>query len=130
MANEHILIVEDDNDLARALSLRLKASGYRPTRVSDTIQALRQIRTNTPDLVLLDLGLPGGDGFLLMDRLAYFPLDVPVIVVTARDPMTNEERAIDAGACAFLQKPVDNAVLLSAIESVLRLDQASGGFAA
>jgi DNA-binding response OmpR family regulator len=116
-----ILIVEDDADLSRALVMRLKANGFHPTRVSDTVQALRQIRIEPPDLILLDLGLPGGDGFLLMDRLSLLPIDVPVIVLTARDPLDNEERSFQAGASAFFQKPVDNDALLKSIRSLLAL---------
>lgn len=121
MEKSRILIVEDDGDLARALVLRLKANGFHPIRVSDTVQALRQIRLDTPDLILLDLGLPGGDGFLLMDRLSLMPIDVPIIVITARDPLDNQERALNAGASAFFQKPVDNKALLSSIRSLLVL---------
>lgn len=119
MEKSKILIVEDDSDLARALTLRLKANGFHPTRVSDTVQALRQIRLEPPDLVLLDLGLPGGDGFTLMDRLSFLPLDIPIVVVTARDPLDNRERTLEAGASAFFQKPVDNEALLSCIRSLL-----------
>ncbi len=81
---------------------------------------LRQ-RKNEPDLILLDLGLPAGDGFLLMDRFKNVPAlaAVPVIVVTGRDVRDNRKRVIEAGARALLQKPVDNAKLLGIIRQAL-----------
>jgi len=78
-------------------------------------------RKEKPDLILLDLGLPGGDGFVVMQRLKsiYDLLLVPIIVVSARDPLMNEDRALLAGVEAFLQKPVDNVEFLTAIEGAL-----------
>jgi len=74
-----------------------------------------------PDLIILDLGLPAGDGFSVLERLkANLTLtSIPVIVVSARDRNENRERALKAGARAFLQKPVDNARLLSVIRQAL-----------
>jgi DNA-binding response OmpR family regulator len=81
-----------------------------------------------PDLIILDLGLPAGDGFSVMERLkANDSLSlIPVIVVSACDLNTNMDRALKAGAKAFLQKPVDNAQLLSVIRQVLGKARAAG----
>jgi len=70
---------------------------------------------------VLDLGLPGGDGFTIMQRLRsnYELMLIPIIVVSARDPMQNKERAIEAGAEAFLQKPVEHSDLRAAIADAL-----------
>jgi DNA-binding response OmpR family regulator len=83
--------------------------------------ALSIAKKEAPDLILLDLGLPGGDGFLVLERLKNIAslACTPVIVVSARDPKANEKRALDAGAEAFFQKPVDNAQLMSAIHTAL-----------
>jgi DNA-binding response OmpR family regulator len=72
--------------------------------------AIATAQKEQPDLVILDLGLPAGDGFLVLDRLRQRPnLEmVPVIVRSARDPQTNEDRALMAGAAAYFQKPADN----------------------
>ena len=119
MRQSKILVVEDDQTFAKGLMLRLKASRYLPLWVADGVQALRVVRQERPDLMLLDLGLPGGDGFIILDRLSTLPIHVPVIVLTARDPLENKDRALEAGAEIFLQKPVANQTLLTAIQMVL-----------
>src|SRR5258708_35600051 len=70
-----------------------------------------------PDLMVLDLGLPGGEGFVVLDRLQNSDVlsGIPVIVLSARDPQNNEQRALKAVAAAFFQKPADNEERLSLI---------------
>jgi two-component system KDP operon response regulator KdpE len=116
-----ILIIEDDPDLRRGLNVRLRASNYDTDFAGDAVMALSIAKKEAPDLILLDLGLPGGDGFLVLERLKNIAslACTPVIVVSARDPKANEKRALDAGAEAFFQKPVDNAQLMSAIHTAL-----------
>jgi DNA-binding response OmpR family regulator len=74
-----------------------------------------------PDLIILDIGLPAGDGFVVLDRLQQSAAlsAIPVIVLTARDPEFNRERTLNAGATAFLQKPADNSELLNVIRAIL-----------
>jgi len=74
-----------------------------------------------PDLIILDIGLPAGDGFVVLDRLQQSAQlsEIPVIVLTARDPQHNRERTMKAGACAFLQKPADSNELLEVIRTTL-----------
>jgi two-component system KDP operon response regulator KdpE len=112
-----ILIIEDDEDMRRGLNVRLRASNYETAFASDAVMALSIVKKEAPDLILLDLGLPGGDGFIVLERMKNIGLlaSTPVIVVSARDPQTNEKRALDAGAEAFFQKPVDNEQLMRAI---------------
>lgn len=116
-----ILIVEDDQDVRRGLNIRLRASGYDTAFAHDGISAISEARKHNPDLIILDIGLPGGDGFLVMERLQGIAslACVPIIVLSARDPVTNKQRALDAGASAFFQKPADNDVLLGAIVKAL-----------
>jgi CheY-like chemotaxis protein len=121
MANKKILIVDDDPDVRLGVHLRLKANHYDTFFAADTFDAIAEARKHEPDLILLDLGLVAGDGFLVMERLKQnLSLAViPVIVVSARDPHGNQERALKAGAKAFLQKPVDDAELLSVIRKAI-----------
>lgn len=121
MANKKILIVEDDPDVRHGLHVRLKANHYDTFFAADAISSVVEAKKHEPDLIILDLGLPAGDGFVVMDRFKAIPTlsEVPVIVVTARDARGNQERALKAGAKAFLQKPVDNAELLAVIRRAL-----------
>ena len=121
MGNKKILIVEDDPDVRQGMHVRLQANHYDTFFAPDAFSSLVEARKHTPDLIILDLGLPGGDGFLAMERLKIIPslAVIPIIVVSARDARTNQDRAIGAGAKAFLQKPVDDAELLAVIRQAL-----------
>ncbi len=120
-SRKKILIVDDDQDIRHGLNVRLRANNYETAYAGDAVWALSKVQKEKPDLVLLDIGLPGGDGFLVMERMKALPSfgDVPVIVVSARDPLVSRDRALAAGARAFLQKPVDNGRLLDAIRDAL-----------
>ena len=121
MKANKILIIEDDHDIRRGLNVRLRANDYETAFASDAVMALSIAKKEAPDLILLDLGLPGGDGFVVLERMKNIAslACTPVIVVSARDPKTNEKRALDAGAEAFFQKPVDHKDLLIAIQRAL-----------
>jgi DNA-binding response OmpR family regulator len=121
MANKKILIIEDDHDVGLGYHIRLKANHYDTFFATDSLTSISEARKHQPDLIILDLGLPGGGGFEVMDRLnadMYLAI-IPVIVVTARHPYPNRERALLAGAKAFLQKPVNNSELLAVIRQCL-----------
>ena len=119
--SKKILIVDDDQDLIRGLSIRLRANGYNVFTASDAISAVSTCGKTEPDLIILDIGLPGGDGFLVMDRLKNISSInfMPIIILSARDPLLNKQRALDAGAYTFFQKPADNDELLTAIQDAL-----------
>jgi signal transduction histidine kinase len=121
MNQKTILIVDDDPDVRLGLHVRLKANHYDVIFAADGMASIAQARKHLPDLIILDLGLPAGDGFSVLERLkANDSLSlIPVIVVSARDLNTNMDRALKAGAKAFLQKPVDNAELLKVIRRAL-----------
>ena len=121
-----ILIVDDDPDLRQALRLRLRANQLDTVHATDGYSAIAAAYREKPDLILLDLGLPAGDGFVVLDRLQQDDklCAIPVIVLTARDPQGNESRALHEGAVAFFQKPADNTELMSMIRATLPRYQA------
>lgn len=116
-----ILIVDDDPDLRQALRLRLRANEFDTVQACDGYSAIAAAYKERPDLIILDLGLPAGDGFVVLDRLQKDDKlsTIPVIVLTARDPVGNERRALESGAVAFFQKPADNLELLQLIRATL-----------
>jgi DNA-binding response OmpR family regulator len=121
MNNKKILIIEDDADVRLGYHVRFKANNYDTFFAADAIASVTEARKHQPDLIILDLGLPAGDGFVVMERLKVNTqlAVIPIIVVSARDPQSNRERALKAGAKAFLQKPVDNDELLAVVRQCL-----------
>jgi len=122
MSGKKILIVDDDGDIRLGLSVRLRASKYTTVFAADGVSAIAAAQRERPDLILLDLGLPGGDGFLVLERMGAIPrlASIPVIVLTARSPASSEAQAIGLGARRYFQKPVDNDTLLLAIAEALK----------
>jgi DNA-binding response OmpR family regulator len=124
-----ILVVEDDRPSAAVMAYKLKASGYTVVCAGDGSTAVSLVRAENPDLMILDLGLPAKDpfngpnwdGFGVMDWLhrSQPTQQMPIIVVTAWDPMKAKKRSLDAGAVAFFQKPAQFPELLAAIRNAL-----------
>jgi len=120
MANKKILFVDDDQDLVKAMTIRLKANDYHVVTATDAISAISVARKEKPDLIILDIGLPAGSGFDVMERLKLLPgPKIPVIILTAREPVVHKAMAFIEGAEDFFQKPVDNEKLLAAIQKAL-----------
>ena len=126
MAKLKILVIDDDPDLVRAMRLRLRASNFEVATATDGYSAIASAQKERPNLIILDLGLPVGDGFVVLDRLRSSDAlaGVPVIVLSARDPQSNEQRALKAGATAFFQKPADNDELMNLIRVSIGPDPA------
>ncbi len=102
------------------LEARLAKFGFQTVFAVDGASAVLAARREQPDVILLDLGLPAGDGFLVMNQVRQLPRlsNVPIIIVSASDTMT-DARAAAVGAQGFLKKPVDYTMLLVAIRRVL-----------
>ena len=115
-----ILIVDDDPDVRLGLTMMLKAQGYRVAAAGDTISAIRVAVVEHPDLAILDIGLPGGEGYIVMERFRSLPslAAVPVVVLPGRDPESVRPRAESLGAVAVLGKPASSPDLLQAIRAV------------
>jgi DNA-binding response OmpR family regulator len=110
----------------------LRANQYETAYATDGFSAIAMAQKERPDLIILDLGLPAGDGFVVLERLQQNAnlSCIPVIILTARDPQSSREKTLKAGATAFFQKPVDNSKLLSAIRTTLGISSAWPGTAA
>jgi len=129
MSDKKILVVEDDKSSAIVLTHKLKGSGYTVVNAADGAMAVHLVGTEHPDLILLDLGLPAQDpfsgpnwdGFGVIDWLHRSrPTEpIPIIVVTAWDPIKAKKRSLDAGAIAYFQKPVQYDELLATIKQAL-----------
>ena len=121
MDKKKILIVDVNADTRLLLSARLKAHQYHTVFAADALQAMSVAQKERPDAMLLDLGLPGGNGMVVLQRFkANMTLNgIPIIIVTAEDPLVAEAGTIEAGAVAFLQKPVDQDKLLAAVQQAI-----------
>jgi DNA-binding response OmpR family regulator len=119
MPSTHILLVDDDSLLRRSLGLNLEEAGYRASASATAEEALALAARDRPDLVLLDIGLPGMDG---LDALRHFQsrIGVPVIFLTARRRELDEVLGLQLGADDYITKPFDKDVLLARIKTVLR----------
>jgi len=114
-----ILVVDDEPQIRRALSLNLGARGYEVFEAESGERALQLVATEHPALVLLDLGLPGMDGLTVIEALRGWT-EVPIIVLTVRDDERSKVAALDAGADDYVTKPFGMAELMARLRAALR----------
>jgi DNA-binding response OmpR family regulator len=117
--HKNILVVDDDALLRRSLAFNLEQSGYHASTASTAEDALAKAQLDPPDLVLLDIGLPGMDGLDAL-RVLKKQLGIPVIFLTARRRELDEVLGLELGADDYVTKPFDFDVLLAHIKAVLR----------
>ena len=118
---QKILVIEDDPVARADLQARLEANGYVVARAADAASALTVVNREHPDLILLDLGLPAGDGYLVLERLRKIEAlaAIPVLIVTGRSDADTRKRVAAMGVAPVLTKPVDTEVLLAAVRAAL-----------
>lgn len=114
----HILIVEDEKAISNLIRLSLSKEGYACTCAYDGIQAADLIEKNRYDLILLDIMLPGFDGFELMDYIR--PMEIPVIFITAKNNVNDRVKGLRAGAEDYIVKPFEIVELLARVDVVFR----------
>ena len=112
-----ILIVEDEPASLKLMSAILRASGYQVVTAQDAIGAVSTAKRERPDLMVLDVNLPGGDALVVIKRLSTMGAMTPLVVVSANE--INRQRALDAGADAFLLKPLDPATFVAVVKGAL-----------
>ncbi len=111
-----ILIVEDDKKIVMALSIRLRAAGYEVFQAYDVVSGTMMAKKHEPQLILLDISMPGGNGFDVADRIRN-KMDLPanIIFLTAHKEPALREKAMQMGAAAFFEKPYDPDLLLDTV---------------
>jgi DNA-binding response OmpR family regulator len=125
MVSKHILVVDDDTLMRRSLSLSLEQVGYRTSTAASAEDALALVQQELPDLLLLDIGLPGMDGLEALKRVQQTH-NVPVIFVTARRRELDAILALELGGDDYITKPFNTDVLLAHIKAVLRRSSEGG----
>ncbi|MGA2110740.1 MAG: response regulator transcription factor [Anaerolineales bacterium] len=122
MASSHVLLVDDDDLLRRSLAFNLEQAGCQVSTSASAEDALARVQRDPPDLILLDIGLPGMDGLEALRRLRTRP-DIPVIFLTARRRELDEVLGLELGADDYITKPFDFDVLLARVRGALRRSQ-------
>jgi CheY-like chemotaxis protein len=121
MSKAKIMVVDDELEIVRALSMRLRVAGYEVVSASDGLMATNAAVREVPDVIILDIGMPCGNGYVVMDRLSKNSntMGTPIIILTASSSPADRQRALQVGAFAFLSKPYDASVLLETVAQAL-----------
>ncbi|MBK8167592.1 MAG: response regulator [bacterium] len=121
MSRARILLVDDDADLLEAVRIRLRSAGYEVHTAGDGVQATRLARLEQPDLVVLDIGMPGGDGHTVANRLKNDPVTMftPIVFLTARTNESDFERARQNHVDKYLVKPFQVDELVLAVDELV-----------
>ncbi len=126
MSEAAVLLVDDDAPIRRMLERTLTAEGYEVAAVPDGGAALAQVERSMPDVIVLDVAMPGIDGLAVTRRLRAKGLPVPILLLTARDAVHERVAGLDAGADDYLVKPFDVDELSARIRALLRRNHPPG----
>ncbi|HEX3955882.1 MAG TPA: response regulator transcription factor [Trebonia sp.] len=125
MTGGRVLVIEDEQDIGFGIRVVLERSGLTVTRAGDGAEGLRAFHSAQPDLVILDVGLPGMDGWTVLERIRDLS-DVPILMLTARGQEADKVRGLNAGADDYLLKPFGNAELAARARALLRRHRTAG----
>jgi DNA-binding response OmpR family regulator len=126
MAASRILVVDDDDDIRGLLRALLERAGHEVSEAPDGRAGLRELYTGSPDLVILDVAMPGLDGWATLERIREVT-DVPVLMLTARDAELERVRGLKGGADDYVVKPFGRQELVARVEALLRRPRSGGG---
>ncbi len=123
IANSKVLVVDDNAQNLELLVAYLDTEPYKVATANDGIEALDKIRSDKPDIILLDVMMPKMSGFEVCRKLKSAPetRDIPIIMVTALNELSDIERGVDSGTDDFISKPVNRLELLTRVKSLLRV---------
>ena len=121
---KRILVVDDERDIVKALTIRLQGAGYEVVSAFDGAQGIFMAHKEEPDLIILDIRMPAGDGFSVAEKLkeSMDTFAIPLIFLTGSPEKNSEEKATALGARFYIKKPYDPEELLDAIERALEKD--------
>ena len=118
--NGRVLVVEDERNIAELVATALRYEGFDTEIAGDGLVALRAVREFVPDMIILDVMIPGVDGFEVQSRLRGDGHDVPVLFLTARDAVEDRIRGLTLGGDDFMTKPFSLAELVARVHAILR----------
>lgn len=117
---KRILIIEDDHKVAKALQVRISNAGYSTTVARDGYKGVSAVEIAAPDLVLLDINMPGGSGFTVAERIkSIVSKDIPIVFITASKQPEFYDRAMELGASGYIEKPYEPAQVLGLLQNIL-----------
>lgn len=121
-----IAVVDDEESVRRALGRLVRSAGFDVETFSSGIDFLRAVSQRRPNCVLLDLRMPNVNGFDVQHTLAEMDASLPVVIITGDDSAESRARALKQGAKAYLRKPVDDTMLVDAIQNAIQAGQTTG----
>lgn len=118
MSKGRILVVDDEPDIVRGLTLRLSSEGYQVSGAMDGLGATKKAIEEQPELIIMDIGMPAGNGHVVVERLRNIgeTCHIPIIYLTARTGEEDYRQAREGGVCKYITKPFDTEILLAAVE--------------
>ncbi|HEX4833431.1 MAG TPA: response regulator transcription factor [Trebonia sp.] len=125
MSGERVLLIEDEQDIAFGIRVLLERGGLRVSHARDGADGLRTFHKFRPDLVILDIGLPGMDGWTVLERIRDLS-DVPILMLTAHGHESEKVRGLTGGADDYLLKPFGSAELSARAQALLRRSRSAG----
>jgi len=125
MAGSQILVVDDDDDIRGLVRTLLERAGHDVSDASDGLGGLRELYAGSPDLVILDVAMPGLDGWATLERIREVS-DVPVLMLTARDAELERVRGLKGGADDYVVKPFGRQELVARVDALLRRPRSRG----
>jgi DNA-binding response OmpR family regulator len=125
MAASRIVVVDDDDDIRGLLRALLERAGHEVSEASDGRAGLRELYSSSPDLIILDVAMPGLDGWATLERIREVT-DVPVLMLTAHDAELERVRGLKGGADDYVVKPFGRQELVARVEALLRRPRSGG----